>query len=105
MDAMADPAVRVEIVDLDRSKAQNIGRSTRITVPLEERREEIKGAIAQASDIAQGALESFPERDGWRVSSLELTFGLTLATEASVIVAKGSLEASFEVTLTVERAG
>lgn len=34
---------------------------------------------------------------------MEVTFGLTLAAEAGVILSKASAEASFEVTLSVER--
>jgi hypothetical protein len=34
---------------------------------------------------------------------MEVTFGITLAAEAGVILSKASAEASFEVTLTVER--
>ncbi|MDQ0946134.1 hypothetical protein QFZ24_000057 [Streptomyces phaeochromogenes] len=58
----------------------------------------------QASTIAQQSLAQIPERDGWRVASMDVTFGLTLAAEAGVILSKASAEASFEVTLTVERA-
>ncbi|WP_206068107.1 CU044_2847 family protein [Nonomuraea composti] len=101
---MKDPAVRVEVVELDRSNTQNISRKNRATVPLDEQRGEIRAAIAQAAGIAQESLREFPEDPKWHVSQLEVSFGLTLATEASVIVAKGSVEASFEVTLTVERA-
>lgn len=59
----------------------------------------------QASALAQDSLARVPERGGWSVRSAEVTFGLTLAAEAGVILSKASAEASFEVTLTVERTG
>lgn len=102
---MASTSVRVEMVELDASANRQIRGRTRATAELGARREEVKAAIVQASEIAQEAVKSLVEPPGWKISSLELAFGLTLAAEASVIVSKASAEASFEVTLTVERAG
>ncbi|MFF4347142.1 CU044_2847 family protein [Streptomyces sp. NPDC001530] len=98
---MAD--VRVETVALDTARNRQIASRTRATSSLGERAAEIEEAIVQASSIAQQSLAQVPERDGWRITSLDVTFGLTLAAEAGVILSKASAEASFEVTLTVER--
>ena len=98
---MAD--VRVETVALDTAGNRQIASRTRATSSLTERASEIEEAIVQASSIAQQSLAQIPERDGWRIASLDVTFGLTLAAEAGVILSKASAEASFEVTLTVER--
>ncbi|GGV30921.1 CU044_2847 family protein [Streptomyces spectabilis] len=96
--------VRVETVALDAGGNRQIASRTRTTSPLDDRAAEVEEAIVQASAIAQQSLSQVPERDGWRVSSMQVTFGLTLAAEAGVILSKASAEASFEVTLTVERA-
>lgn len=95
--------VRVETVELDARGGRQIGSRTRASSPLDERAEEIRQAIVQASALAQDSLARVPERGGWSVNSVEVTFGLTLAAEAGVILSKASAEASFEVTLTVER--
>ncbi|WP_405763832.1 hypothetical protein OG539_43545 [Actinacidiphila glaucinigra] len=100
---MADAEVRVETVLLNGQGQRQISSRTRPTVPLRERSEEIEEAIVEASAIAQRSLAQAETRDGWRVTSMEMTFGLTLAAEAGVILSKVSAEASFEVTLTVER--
>jgi hypothetical protein len=48
---------------------------------------------------------------GWAVPEMDvrvetvLTFGVTLAAEAGVIVSEASAEASFEVALTIARTG
>ncbi|MFD3839808.1 CU044_2847 family protein [Streptomyces sp. NPDC058642] len=63
----------------------------------------MREAIQQATVLAQDSLAQVPERHGWAVSSVQVTFGLTLAAEAGVILSKASAEASLEVTLTVER--
>ncbi|MFC5148637.1 CU044_2847 family protein [Streptomyces aureoversilis] len=101
---MSVPLVRVETVELDAQGSRQISSRTRRTASLEERSEELEQAITSASSIAQDALARIPERDGWRVGSLQVTFGVTLTAEAGVILSKASAEASFEVTLTVERA-
>ncbi|MDJ1137098.1 CU044_2847 family protein [Streptomyces iconiensis] len=104
-DVRAEPVVRVETVELDARGGRQIGSRTRASSLLDDRSEEIQQAIVQASALAQDSLAGVPERGGWSVSSVEVTFGLTLAAEAGVILSKASAEASFEVTLTVERGG
>ncbi|MFD9071103.1 CU044_2847 family protein [Streptomyces lasiicapitis] len=95
--------VRVETVALDAGGSRQIATRTRTTSPLDGRAAELEEAIVQASAIAQESLAQVPARHGWQISSMEVTFGLTLAAEAGVILSKASAEASFEVTLTVER--
>jgi hypothetical protein len=100
---MPDPLVRVETVNVDRTGTRQIGTKSRSTTPLSERREEIQEAILEASSLVQEAAAKAGDADGWHVTTLEATFGLTLTVEAGVIVSKASAEASFEVTITVER--
>ncbi|WP_435220306.1 CU044_2847 family protein [Streptomyces sp. Tue6028] len=95
--------VRVETVALDATGSRQISSRTRSSSALGDRAAELEDAIVQASAIAQQSLSQVQRRDGWQVSSMEVTFGLTLAAEAGVILSKASAEASFEVTLTVER--
>ncbi|MER5530163.1 CU044_2847 family protein [Streptomyces sp. NPDC002677] len=95
--------IRVETVALDASGSRQIASRTRTSAPLADRAAELEQAIVQASAIAQDSLSRVPRQHGWQVSSMEVTFGLTLAAEAGVILSKASAEASFEVSLTVER--
>ncbi|WP_369275659.1 CU044_2847 family protein [Streptomyces sp. R11] len=97
------PVVRVETVEVDARGSRQIGSRARLSAPLIERSCEVQEAIVQAAGIAQDSLSQTPERDGWSVTSMQVVFGLTLAAEAGVILSKASAEASFEVTLTVER--
>lgn len=87
---------------LDAAGNRQIASRTRATSTLGERAAEIEEAIVQASAIAQQSLEQIPQRNGWQVRSLDVTFGLTLAAEAGVILSKAPAEASIEVTPTVE---
>ncbi|MGX1662444.1 CU044_2847 family protein [Streptomyces sp. NPDC055366] len=95
--------MRVETVELNGNGARQIGSRTRQSASLAGRSQELQDAIQQASTIAQDALAQAPARHGWSVTGMEVTFGITLAAEAGVILSKASAEASFEVTLTVER--
>lgn len=98
---MAD--VRIETVAVDATGSRQISSRTRTSSALGDRAAELEEAIVQASVIAQQSLSRVQRRDGWQVASMEVAFGLTLAAEAGVILSKASAEASFEVTLTVER--
>ncbi|MEV7790027.1 CU044_2847 family protein [Streptomyces sp. NPDC088106] len=98
---MAD--VRVETVAVDAAGSRQIASRSRSSSALGDRAAELEEAIVQASAIAQQSLSQVQRRDGWQVATMEVTFGLTLAAEAGVILSKASAEASFEVTLTVER--
>ncbi|GAA2256337.1 hypothetical protein GCM10010232_52330 [Streptomyces amakusaensis] len=53
----------------------------------------------QASESARRSLASTPDADGWRISGMDVTFGLTPAPGAP----DASGGTSFEVRLTVER--
>ncbi|MEU6177188.1 CU044_2847 family protein [Streptomyces coeruleorubidus] len=102
--ASGGPAVvRVETVELDSHGARQTGSRSRLSAPLDDRAGEVQEAIVQASAIAQDSLAQVAERQGWAVTSMQVVFGLTLGAEAGVIISKASAEASFEVTLTVER--
>ncbi|URN07682.1 hypothetical protein LUW74_32880 [Actinomadura madurae] len=100
---MTDSLVRVETVSIDRAGTRQIRSKDRSTDSLAARREEIQTAIEEASSILQEAAAKSPDAAGWRVTTLEATFGLTVAAEAGIVVSKASAEASFEVTITIER--
>ncbi|MFF3541566.1 CU044_2847 family protein [Streptomyces platensis] len=99
----AAPQVRVETVALDAQGSRQIASRQRTSSTLNARAGELQEAIVQAAAIAQQSLSEVPQRNGWSVSSMEVVFGLTLGAEAGVILSKASAEASFEVTLTVDR--
>lgn len=96
--------VRVETVELDAAGTRQIGPRHRTSALLKDRREDIEAAVSEACGIVQDSVAKVSEHRGWHVSSLEAKFGLTLGAEAGVIVSKASAEASFEVTITIERA-
>lgn len=94
MSGFTTPVVRIETADFDR-RGRQISSAGRTAALLEERRAEIEAGIASAADIVRTSMDTVEEKNGWRVSSVEATFGITLSAEA---------EASFEVTMVIERA-
>jgi Trypsin-co-occurring domain 1 len=98
-----EPEVLVETVRLDSSGSRQIGSKSRTTALLRDRRAEIEAAVREASTIVQNSADA-PSKDGWGVTKLEAKFGLTLAAEAGVVLSRASAEASFEITITIQRA-
>jgi hypothetical protein len=57
---------------------------------------------AGAASVSTGLTE-LPVVGDWHVTEVEASFGITLATEAGVILSKASAEATFDVTMTFSR--
>jgi hypothetical protein len=103
MSDFAARLVRIETVDFDGQDGRQIAGTSRSASLLVERRSEIEAGIASAADVVRASMAAEEEKDGWRVSSVEAKFGITLSAEAGVIITKVSAEASLEVTMTIER--
>ena len=100
---MAEPNVRVETIELDSSGARQIKPRGRTTALLRDRADDIEAAVQEASAIVQESVAKVHDKDGWQTKSVEVKFGLVLTAEAGVVLSRASAEASFEVTLTIER--
>lgn len=100
---MAGAGVRVETVELDASGTRQIRQRGRTTALLRDRASDIESAVQEASAIVQESVAKVQDKDGWRTKSVEVKFGLVLTAEAGVVLSRASAEASFEVTLTIER--
>ena len=100
---MAEANVQVETVELNTSGTRQIKPHSRTTALLRDRADDIESAVQEASDIVQGSVAKVQDKAGWRTKSVEVKFGLVLTAEAGVVLTRASAEASFEVTLTIER--
>ena len=100
---MAEAAVRVETVELDSSGSRQIKPRIHTTALLRDRAGDIESAVQEASAIIQDSVTKVQDKQGWRTKSVEVKFGLVLSAEAGVVLSRASAEASFEVTLTIER--
>jgi Trypsin-co-occurring domain 1 len=101
---MSSPEVRVETVSLDASGNRQIATKHRSTALLKDRRADIETAVREAVAVMQESAAKSEDASGWRIRSLEAKFGIVLTAEAGVVVSRASAEASFEITISVERA-
>lgn len=100
---VAGAGVRVETVEWDASGSRQIRQRGRTTALLRDRASDIESAVQEASAIVQESVAKVQDKDGWQTKSVEVKFGLVLTAEAGVVLSRASAEASFEVTLTIER--
>jgi Trypsin-co-occurring domain 1 len=100
---VADASVRVETVELAPSGTRQIRERNRTTALLRDRAGDIESAVQEASTIVQASVAKVEDKGGWAMKSVEVKFGLVLTAEAGVVLSRASAEASFEVTLTIER--
>jgi len=100
---VTDANVRVEVVELDSFGRRQIGQRSRTTALLRDKADDIESAVREASAIVQGSVAKVQDKDGWKMKSVEVKFGLVFTAEAGVVLSRASAEASFEVTLTIER--
>lgn len=104
---MDDPSsidVRVETAELDTSGRRQIASRSKTTALLTERRADIQQAITDAIDVVRTPITADNDTNGWHIAEVTATFGITLTAEAGVIITRAAAEASFEVTLTLQRA-
>ncbi|MER5769398.1 hypothetical protein [Streptomyces sp. NPDC001985] len=82
-------------------RVETVARGTEPVLP--EGSAGMAEAIHHASEAARRSLAGTPDSDGWQISGLEVTFGLTPAPGDGVVGSGAGADASFEVRLTVER--
>ena len=96
------PKVTVEIVDLRLGESRQIAPKGRIAGELRDRSDDIEAAIRETTAILARSIDE-PEAATWSVSRVEAKFGLTLTTEAGVFISKVGAEASFEISIEINR--
>lgn len=97
-----DSAVLVRVAPVDTGGRQ-IKAVLNVAETLESRLDDVRRGVAAGTEAVSASLAGIARPAGWAVESVEAKFGITLGAEGTVIVAKASLEASFEVTVTYKR--
>jgi hypothetical protein len=99
---MAEPQVRVEVVQVGPGGRRQIATDERLSELLRDRAGDFRAAIREVAELTNGVLDQ-DERAATRITRLEAKFGLTLTAETGVLIAKAGAGASFEMTMTIER--
>ncbi len=98
-----EPAqVFVQVVPVDTEREIGWGQSA--AELLSSRLEDIRLAVAAGARAVAVSLEGLPVGEGWKLNTVSASFGVTLTAEAGVILSKASTGATFEVSVTYERA-
>jgi Trypsin-co-occurring domain 1 len=93
--------VLVPVVDV-RSEGE-IGWGSGVAQQLQDRLDDVRQAIVSGSEAVARGLPALPSADGWSLSKVSASFGITLAAGAGVILTKASAEATFEVAIEFTR--
>ncbi|GGL95916.1 CU044_2847 family protein [Nakamurella endophytica] len=70
---------------------------------LADRLDDVRAAITDGARTVAQSLTDVPAAAGWELAEVTGSFGLTLTAQAGVILARGSVESTLEVTVTFRR--
>jgi hypothetical protein len=87
----------VQVVPVDAGR--EIGWGSAAAERLEDRLDDIRGAIAAGAKSVADSLDGLPSAKGWRLGEVSTKFGVTLAAQAGVIFSSASAGTTFEVTV------
>ncbi|MEO3747961.1 CU044_2847 family protein [Plantactinospora sp. B5E13] len=94
-------SVVVQVVDVEQGREISWGSG--VVEKLRDRVGDIQNAIVAAARAIDLNPDRLPSRQNWQVDEISATFGVTLTTEAGVILSRAGTEATFEVTVTLRR--
>jgi len=97
--------VLIEVVEKSTSNRQVRKLSEREFEALSQARPIVEAAVQQGVEIALSSAAKHENVGPWRLSEIELSFGVKVASEAGIIVSSVSGEASLEVTIRATRSG
>lgn len=95
--ASSEKKVLVQVVPVDEGREIGWGEST--AEQLRNRLEDIRLAVKEGAKAVADSLEGLPGAKGWRLGEVSAKFGVTLTTQAGVILSSVSAGATFEVTV------
>ncbi|MEV0900535.1 CU044_2847 family protein [Actinoplanes sp. NPDC049802] len=94
-------SVSVQVVDV--SSGRQISWGGNAVERLSDRLGDVRAAIIAGAGAINIDFDTLPAQHGWEVGEVSATFGVTLAAEAGVVLSKAAMEATFEVTVTLQR--
>jgi hypothetical protein len=100
-EALVPDSVSVQVVDV--SAGREIAWGTNAVERLGDRLTDVRNAIIAGANAINIDFDALPAREGWHVNEVSATFGVTLAAETGVVLSKAAMEATFEVTVTLQR--
>lgn len=99
---MHDESVLIQVVG-DAEDHRQINWAVNVAERLDTRIEDLRRAVMSGTSAIAESLPSLAEAEGWRLSDVSATFGVSLTAEAGAIIAKAEAGATFEVSVTFTR--
>jgi hypothetical protein len=97
-----DGSILVQVV-ADVEDHRQINWGVDVAERLETRIEDVRRAVTSGTSAISESLPSLAAAEGWRLSDVSATFGISLTAEAGVIISKAEAGATFEVSVTFTR--
>jgi len=94
-------AIMIQVVSVDRGR--EISWGSNVVERLRDRIGDVQQAIVAGASAVNANLDQLTVQPNWQVGELSVTFGVTVAAEAGVILSRAAAESTFEVTITLQR--
>lgn len=91
--------VLVQVVPVE---GREISFGSSLTEQLEDRIDDVRGAIATGIKVIAESLNDIRCSERWKMGDVSASFSVTLTAEAGVIVSKASAGATFEIQVTFQ---
>ena len=101
IEPMVPESVSVQVVDVTDGRQISWGSSA--VERLGDRLADVRAAIIAGAAAINIDFDALPAQPGWQVNEVSATFGVALTAEAGVVLSKAAMEATFEVTVTLQR--
>jgi hypothetical protein len=103
---MSEPAsageVLVQVVPVEGGR--EIGWGSGQVAVFRDRLADVRKAVVSGAQAIADSIGGLPSAEGWRLHEVTGSFGISLTAEGGVILTKAAIGATFEVTLTFQRA-
>jgi Trypsin-co-occurring domain 1 len=99
---MDDGSVLVHVV-ADVEDRRQIRWNVNVAESLEDRVDDVRRAVTTSASAVANSLPALAAAEGWQLSEVSATFGISLTAEAGVIISKAEAGATFEVGVTFTR--
>jgi hypothetical protein len=93
--------VFVQVVDI--AQGRQISWGSNAVERLGDRLADVRNAIIAGANTINIDFDSLPVQRDWQINEVSATFGVALTAEAGVVLSKAAMEATFEVTVTLQR--
>ncbi len=102
MSQSAAGEVLVQVLPVD--SGREIGWGSNQVAVFRDRLADVRQAVVSGAEAVADSLSGLPSAEGWRLREVSGSFGISLTAGGGVILMKAAAGATFEITVTFQRA-